>query len=354
MELDLVIARAPARTAHRARSMQTTRQSNWRLKSALTLSLMASVGWGFVLGVALVRINTLFLPIGMVLVGLPVAFLGSAITSAAFHRMLPSWHRVARLLVVLLAVAVAVPLGLAWGLFEQQLDPMQLVSATGALIWDAEWLAAILGLVGGTWTGWTRPFLEPLGSAASAVLGPPLRLVSFIWSIPGRVVEAIAQFFENVGHGFLWLPGLLLQLFWTLPTRAVSALIDLIAQLGQAGAEQMGHASRFLGARYRDVRGRRASTTRPDPPGNGSTGRQRRTPSPRSARRFRAPTRRRSIPENGPRVLSVVEDRCPYCFDVVKRNDPRGVRVCEVCGTPHHADCWAITGKCQVPHLNTQ
>ncbi len=47
------------------------------------------------------------------------------------------------------------------------------------------------------------------------------------------------------------------------------------------------------------------------------------------------------------------EHRCPYCFEVVKRNDPRGVVECEVCHTLHHKDCWDITGVCQVPHLNT-
>jgi hypothetical protein len=24
---------------------------------------------------------------------------------------------------------------------------------------------------------------------------------------------------------------------------------------------------------------------------------------------------------------------------------------CEICHTLHHADCWAITGACQVPHF---
>jgi hypothetical protein len=49
----------------------------------------------------------------------------------------------------------------------------------------------------------------------------------------------------------------------------------------------------------------------------------------------------------------VEEHRCPYCLDTVTRNDPRGVKECEVCHTLHHADCWSITGVCQVPHLNT-
>jgi hypothetical protein len=52
--------------------------------------------------------------------------------------------------------------------------------------------------------------------------------------------------------------------------------------------------------------------------------------------------------------IAVVEDhRCPYCLEPVKRSDPGGVKECEVCHTLHHADCWDITGVCQVPHLNT-
>ena len=54
------------------------------------------------------------------------------------------------------------------------------------------------------------------------------------------------------------------------------------------------------------------------------------------------------------KVTGNAQDRCPYCLDVVEKKDPRGVVVCEICGTPHHADCWeAGGGKCQVPHLIT-
>jgi hypothetical protein len=48
-----------------------------------------------------------------------------------------------------------------------------------------------------------------------------------------------------------------------------------------------------------------------------------------------------------------VEYLCPYCLEEVKPKDPRGITTCKVCGTPHHADCWAVTGVCQVPHQNT-
>lgn len=50
------------------------------------------------------------------------------------------------------------------------------------------------------------------------------------------------------------------------------------------------------------------------------------------------------------RLMKVEEHRCPYCLDVVEPNDPRGVKVCRICRTRHHADCWEITGMCQVPH----
>lgn len=45
-----------------------------------------------------------------------------------------------------------------------------------------------------------------------------------------------------------------------------------------------------------------------------------------------------------------VEHRCPYCLEVVEKNDRRGVKVCPICDTRHHADCWGVTGVCQVPH----
>lgn len=47
------------------------------------------------------------------------------------------------------------------------------------------------------------------------------------------------------------------------------------------------------------------------------------------------------------------EHRCPYCLEFVQPNDPRGIVECNICHTLHHADCWAITGACQVPHLNS-
>jgi hypothetical protein len=66
------------------------------------------------------------------------------------------------------------------------------------------------------------------------------------------------------------------------------------------------------------------------------------------------PKRRSSLLHRPHVQLAVVEEhRCPYCLEPVSRNDPGGVKECEVCHSLHHADCWAITGMCQVPHLNT-
>ena len=67
-------------------------------------------------------------------------------------------------------------------------------------------------------------------------------------------------------------------------------------------------------------------------------------------------TRRRPLPvrkSSGVKVIAKAEDRCPYCLEVIEKNDPRGVVVCEICETPHHADCWEAGGRCQVPHLIT-
>jgi len=70
------------------------------------------------------------------------------------------------------------------------------------------------------------------------------------------------------------------------------------------------------------------------------------TPLTWKARVERARRRRRAAV----RLLGEVEHRCPYCLEAVERRDRRGVVVCPECKTHHHADCWAVTGMCQVPH----
>jgi ribosomal protein L37AE/L43A len=85
-----------------------------------------------------------------------------------------------------------------------------------------------------------------------------------------------------------------------------------------------------------------------------------RTASPKAARVEKSPvvrparsrTRRRER-RRGVQFASTEEHRCPYCLEIVQLHDPRGIVECKVCHTLHHADCWAITGTCQVPHLNS-
>jgi hypothetical protein len=55
-------------------------------------------------------------------------------------------------------------------------------------------------------------------------------------------------------------------------------------------------------------------------------------------------------PRAAVRLLEAVEHRCPYCLELVNPKDPKGVKECPICHTLHHADCWAVTGACQVPH----
>lgn len=70
-----------------------------------------------------------------------------------------------------------------------------------------------------------------------------------------------------------------------------------------------------------------------------------------SARRRKLAARPAPKPRRRAVQLSAREEHvCPYCLEQVVKNDPRGVKICKVCKTWHHADCWAITGVCQVPH----
>ena len=88
------------------------------------------------------------------------------------------------------------------------------------------------------------------------------------------------------------------------------------------------------------------------------TGSRARTQRPVKTRRKKIHTgSTTSVPRRRSRKSEVqfttgAENRCPYCLEPVQPDDPRGVVECKICHTLHHADCWAITGVCQVPHLN--
>jgi uncharacterized Zn-finger protein len=75
-------------------------------------------------------------------------------------------------------------------------------------------------------------------------------------------------------------------------------------------------------------------------------------PSQPIAAQLAKPKRKRFNHSRPKLVLSSEEEhRCPYCLELIDPDDQRGVVECEICHTLHHADCWAITGTCQVPHF---
>jgi ribosomal protein L37AE/L43A len=61
-------------------------------------------------------------------------------------------------------------------------------------------------------------------------------------------------------------------------------------------------------------------------------------------------TRTRRFRRKDVKLLGETEHRCPYCLELVKKNDVRGVMICPECKTWHHKDCWDVTGSCQVAH----
>ena len=107
------------------------------------------------------------------------------------------------------------------------------------------------------------------------------------------------------------------------------------------------------------------SLTSPHPrslpsPGIGRSGARQRSFSLRRPRLGREVSRRsydkrirRQRIHSSIRLMENIEHRCPFCLDLVEPSDSRGNVECKVCHTLHHADCWAVTGTCQVPHHNS-
>lgn len=292
--------------------MQPTTPSTLNSRIGLFLCMFLGGAWGLLLSTLIFRINSMHSLLQVFGIALPLAFGGSMLVGIAFNRMLKFW-KIVRLLIAVIAVMLGLPFGFLWGWAESWINPIQLFAETGDVLWSVEGMFVLAGLLAGMWPKWTLPFLRPFGNLLGVLLEPP------------------ARFFEAMGRGLVWLV--------TLPIRAIQSLFV-------AMQEAWTHIPRIT------LPQRAPRPTNND--NNHST-----PPAPR-VKRLRAPKPARSTSKNqtnnsadGPRVVGVIEDRCPYCFDIVKKSDPRGIHVCEVCGTPHHADCWAVTGKCQMPHLNT-
>lgn len=99
---------------------------------------------------------------------------------------------------------------------------------------------------------------------------------------------------------------------------------------------------------WRERTAARLSHLLPDGGGTGTATRRRKA--------ARKPAKRKTQPARpslrSPEVQLLAGEKhiCPYCLEEVVKNDRRGVKICKVCKTWHHGDCWAITGVCQVPH----
>jgi ribosomal protein L37AE/L43A len=161
---------------------------------------------------------------------------------------------------------------------------------------------------------------------------------------------------------------------------SVGGLSAWLAVRAWAGRSSLQTGSMSAGNGWRD-RFPRLSPDRPDSPRDGESTHGVSIPSPR--RRPSHPTatagtgsRRKTFSIQLPRIrrdlsigsrrkrarhrqiqtsihlLDIIEHRCPFCLDLVERRDARGIVECKICHTLHHADCWAVTGTCQVPHHN--
>ncbi|MCJ7511921.1 MAG: hypothetical protein MUO23_02995 [Anaerolineales bacterium] len=154
------------------------------------------------------------------------------------------------------------------------------------------------------------------------------------------------------------------------PARPPRASLRQRAQAGlRHGWQRLSPAVAWRGLRLgrEQTRPRAASSPRPQPaaasPGAsrprtavasaGSKPSARTQPAKRGQQKAALPAVRaaRRAAKRGVRFTGAEDARCPYCLEPVQPNDRRGSKVCPICHTRHHADCWAVTGVCQMAHL---
>jgi ribosomal protein L37AE/L43A len=275
------------------------------------------------------------------------------------------WHLL-RKLVLLFLLVTALALGLVI-LLRQKVD--------FPLLWFNLLADASLGLVAGVGArvvlrqrNW---FIRGLAAAAMALVGlgvlgyftdwrsgigplPAITLTRVNWSDPTHIPWAsLLRFRHTNGMNLLDLAHMIVAMdaswialrAWTSPTRRL--LEPSVRASRRIRSRQSLHTS--ASSAVASLPGARVS-------GSSSRPRIKRAKYDRASASTSSLRSRRWNPlQRKPDIqLAVYEEhRCPYCFEEVKRNDPRGVVECEVCHTLHHKDCWDVTGICQVPHLNT-
>lgn len=253
---------------------------------------------------------------------------------------------------VALAASFAVLAGLGFAIvfvLSQPIHPLVLVIAS----------AAGLGLTAGFISRLPLRERGPLVRWLVALFGLCVGLVFLGWLSKGLLgLNLISQEQESLdwnGLGQIVLGGFSAWLAvraWSVrpaSKRPISRLSDAIRSVFhlRKGSTSFSGASlttttsvpNNLAPRKRPTRKSSAKKVRTSP--------HKKAPQPVVKKRVRR-TRRRA--RSTIRLSEAVEHRCPYCLEIVEPDDARGVKICSICHTLHHADCWAVTGMCQVPH----
>lgn len=250
----------------------------------------------------------------------------------------PLYMVLARKLVLLLLLMLTTVMGLV----------ALLLKTRPSMLWLAFLLVhSVIGLVAGFSIRWIIPKKVPV-----------LRIGLIIAFIIGSL--ALLHWFTGLDFGFYFLKAGAGRVDWAEMGQILLAIgIALLALFAWQHLAQ------------RPAKGRRAKSTknshhtrekpeeqlerssRTQPAGTSSN---QTIPTPPEEQPIRSTRPKRKRPNHSKPRLSLSaqeEHRCPYCLELIDPDDPRGTVECEICHTLHHADCWAITGACQVPHFTT-
>jgi hypothetical protein len=248
----------------------------------------------------------------------------------------PLFLALSRKLVLLLLVMVTSAIGLVALLLQTRVS----IPVLAFVLTDG-----LLGLLAGFSVRWILPgklLVLRIISAAVFIIGGLALLGWFTgWGFGIDLFRAGPSRVDAWELGQVLLAGgfALLALFaWQYPVQSVSAVSHTRA------ARSPSHARRKP-----QKRPSRAPKPRPAVPAISQTVQP--VSQKISTQAVKAKRKRASHPRPRLVLSSQEEHRCPYCLEIIDPDDPRGVVECEICHTLHHADCWAITGACQVPHF---
>jgi len=399
------------RTAVEAGVRSSNVPLGWVLALDLGMALLLGAGWGFLQANA----GDLAIPAPPVAVALAGAGVMGVLLGLVARLILQNWMGTLKLLLSLLSLlawmAVAAVTCAAW----TGLDPFEYLARAdhwvkigqltigclsilaanlvGRRVWEAapwQWVYRLRSQSPPPLTKISLKWGLGLTLAAAVVLGAGLGFLQTIadqFSVPPLAVALAGAAVMGLLTGLMtrfalrgWSEGLRIAvtlvalLIWMVEAEITyAATVGLSPLAYLAGADNWVEMGQLvigcLGAIVGGVGRRRANLVRAGAVEVGSAPQRVQRPAGRPRQKARVRTRRAlSLPKlrlpaltlrrprpvkNGSqvKVIAKEEDRCPYCLDVIEKKDSRGVVVCEICGAPHHADCWEAGGKCQVPHL---